>query len=152
MTVGHDFRKAPVNMKLSDGGVCIFIMGVILPNAKKIQSTGKTPLGYELHIGKVRSTLRGIDQLHGPTFHSICGNLIIYKPSLTNPSMFEPGESRPALLQSRPTEGAKLSTDGRGFSSPPTGGGNFFGPPKGGRPEMDGDFPHISFQKRALQL
>ncbi|CAM6031875.1 unnamed protein product [Sphagnum compactum] len=111
MTVGHDFRKAPVNMKLSHGGVCIFIMGVILPNAEKIQSTGKTPLGYELHMGKIRSTLRGIDQLHGPTFHSICGNLIIYKPSPTNPLMFEHDESRPALLQSRPTEGAKLSTD-----------------------------------------
>nr|YP_009465589.1 cytochrome c biogenesis factor C [Trilophozia quinquedentata]AUZ97203.1 cytochrome c biogenesis factor C [Trilophozia quinquedentata] len=152
MTVGHDFRKAPVNMKLSHGGVCIFIMGVILPNAKKIQSTGKTPLGYELHIGKVRSTLRGIDQLHGPTFHSICGNLIIYQPSLTNPSMFEHGESRPALLQSRPTEGAKLSTHGRGFSSPPTGGGNFFGPPKGGRPEMAGGFPHTSLRKKGFTV
>nr|WIA66528.1 cytochrome c biogenesis factor C [Apopellia endiviifolia]WIA66569.1 cytochrome c biogenesis factor C [Apopellia endiviifolia] len=76
------FRKAPppVNMKISHGGVCIFIMGVILSNARKIQFTGKTPLGSELHIGKVRSTSRGIDQLHGPTFHSICGNLIIYKP------------------------------------------------------------------------
>nr|WIA66405.1 cytochrome c biogenesis factor C [Apopellia endiviifolia] len=74
-------RKAPpVNMKISHGGVCIFIMGVILSNARKIQFTGKTPLGSELHIGKVRSTSRGIDQLHGPTFHSICGNLIIYKP------------------------------------------------------------------------
>ncbi len=23
--------------------------------------------------------MRGIDQLHGPTFHSICGDLIIYE-------------------------------------------------------------------------
>nr|QIA60389.1 cytochrome c biogenesis factor C [Heteroscyphus zollingeri] len=145
MTVGHDFRKAPVNMKLSHGGVCIFIMGVILPNAGKIQSTGKTPLGYELHIGKVRSTLRGIDQLHGPTFHSICGNLIIYKPSLTNPLMFEHDESRPAPLHSRPTEGAKLSTDG----SPPTGEGNFgFGPPKGRRPEM----AHTSLRNKGFTV
>nr|QIA60850.1 cytochrome c biogenesis factor C [Makinoa crispata] len=134
MTVGRDFQKAPVNMKISHGGVCIFIMGVIPSNAKKIQFTGKTPLGSELHIGKVRSTLRGIDQLHGPTFHSICGNLIIYKPSPKNPLMFEHDGSRPALLRSRPTEGAKLSTNGRGFSSLPTGGGNFLGP-KGRRPE-----------------
>nr|QIA59894.1 cytochrome c biogenesis factor C [Asterella wallichiana] len=147
MTVGHDFRKAPVNMKISHGGVCIFIMGVILSNAKKIQFTGKTALGSELHIGKVRSTLRGIDQLHGPTFHSICGNLIIYKPSLKNPFIFEHDGSRPALLQSRPPEGANLSTNGRGFSSRPTGEGNFFGP-KGRRPEMALGFPHTSLPLR----
>ena len=149
--VGHEFRKVPVNMKISHGGVCIFIMGVILPNAKKIQSTGKTPLGSELHLGKVRSTLRGIDQLHGPTFHSICGNLIIYKPSLKNPLMFEHDGSRPALLQSRPTKGTKLSTDGRGFSSLPTGEGKFFGP-KGRRPEMAGKFPHTSLRKKGFRV
>nr|QIA59936.1 cytochrome c biogenesis factor C [Fossombronia cristula] len=147
MTVGRNFRKAPVNMKISHGGVCIFIMGAILSNAKKIQFTGKTPLGSELRIGKVRSTLRGIDQLHGPTFHSICGNLIIYKPSPKNPLMFEHDGSRPALLQSRPTEGAKLSTNGRGFSSLPTGGGNFLSS-KGRRPEMAGRFPHTSLPLR----
>ena len=41
------------------------------------------PLGSELHMGKERSCLRGLDHLHGPTSHSICGNLMIYKPSLT---------------------------------------------------------------------
>ena len=31
MAVGHGYyRKAPMNMNLSHGGVCIFIMGVIL--------------------------------------------------------------------------------------------------------------------------
>lgn len=150
MTVGHDFRNAPVNMKISHGGVCIFIMGVIVPSAKKIQSTGKTPLGSELHIGKVRSTLRGIDQLHGPTFHSICGNLIIYKPCLKKPLMFEHEKSRPALLQSRPTEGAKISTDGIGFSSLPMR--NFFGP-KGRRPEMiAGRSPHTSLRKKGFTI
>nr|QGQ61943.1 cytochrome c biogenesis factor C [Riccardia planiflora] len=145
MTVGHDFRKAPVNMKIPHGGVCIFVMGVILPNAKEIQSTGKTPLGSELHIGKVRSTLRGIDQLHGPTFHSICGNSIIYKPSPKTPLMFEHDGSRPALLQSpRPTEGAKLPPNG----SLPT---NFFGP-KGRRPEMAGRFTHTSLRKRGFTV
>nr|QIA60808.1 cytochrome c biogenesis factor C [Metzgeria leptoneura] len=149
MTVGHDFRKAPVNMKISHGGVCIFVMGVILPNAKKIQSTGKTPLGSELHIGKVRSTSRGIDQSHGPTFHSICGNLIIYKPSPKNPLVFEHDGSRLALLQSRPTGGAKLSPNGRGFSSLPTG--NLFGP-KGRRPEMAGRFTHTSLRKKSFTV
>jgi len=45
-------------------------------------------LGSELHIGKEHCCLRGIDQLHGPTFHSICGNLIIYEPSLKKPFIF----------------------------------------------------------------
>nr|QIA60146.1 cytochrome c biogenesis factor C [Haplomitrium mnioides]QIA60188.1 cytochrome c biogenesis factor C [Haplomitrium mnioides] len=140
MTVGGDFRKAPVNTKISHGGVCIFIMGVILSNAKKIQFTGLRPLGSELSIGKVCGTSRGIDQLHGPTPHSICGNSIIYEPSLKNPFMFEHDGSRPALSQSRPTEGAKLSTNERGFSSRPTGKGNLLGP-KGRRPEMALQFP-----------
>ncbi|MCD7453813.1 hypothetical protein HAX54_022272 [Datura stramonium] len=52
-------------------------------NTKKIQFTQRLPLGSELHMGKERCCLRGLDHLHGPTFHSICGNLMIYKPSLT---------------------------------------------------------------------
>nr|WDY31141.1 CcmFc [Cuscuta australis] len=53
-----------------------------IDNTKKIQFTQRLPLGSELHIGKERCCLRGLDHLHGPTFHSICGNLMIYKPSL----------------------------------------------------------------------
>ena len=52
-------------------------------NRKKIQFTQRLPLGSELHMGKERCCLRGLDHLHGPTFHSICGNLMIYKPSVT---------------------------------------------------------------------
>nr|YP_010500525.1 cytochrome c biogenesis FC [Theobroma grandiflorum]UXB55758.1 cytochrome c biogenesis FC [Theobroma grandiflorum] len=63
-------------------------------NTKKIQFTQRLPLGSELHMGKERCCLRGLDHLHGPTFHSICGNLMIYKPSLTNDRlMFEHDES-----------------------------------------------------------
>ncbi|KAM7249302.1 hypothetical protein ACFE04_019629 [Oxalis oulophora] len=41
----------------------------------------------------------GLDHLHGPTSHSICGNLMIYKPSLTNDRlMFEHDESLRADL------------------------------------------------------
>lgn len=53
-------------------------------NTKTIQFTQRFPLGSELHMGKERSCLRGLDHLHGPTFHSICGNCLIYKPFLTN--------------------------------------------------------------------
>jgi len=40
--------------------------------------------------------------LHGPTFHSICGNLIIYKPSLKNPFIFYYDESFRAIIDLLP--------------------------------------------------
>ncbi|KAG4936302.1 hypothetical protein JHK85_051221 [Glycine max] len=50
-------------------------------------------------MGKERCCFRGLDHLHGPTSHSICGNLMIYKPSLTNDRlMFEHDESLRADL------------------------------------------------------
>nr|YP_009745566.1 cytochrome c biogenesis factor C [Andreaea wangiana]QIH30041.1 cytochrome c biogenesis factor C [Andreaea wangiana] len=102
MDVGHDFRKVSMTMKISHVGVCIFIMGVILSNTKKRQFTQLLPLGSELHIGKERCCSRGIDQLHGPTFHSICGNLIIYKPSLKNPFIFKHDGSLRAIIDLLP--------------------------------------------------
>ena len=43
--------------------------------------------------------MRGIDHLHGPTSHSICGNFMIYKRSLTTDRlMFEHDESLRADL------------------------------------------------------
>nr|YP_010203738.1 cytochrome c biogenesis FC [Salix brachista]UAM95801.1 cytochrome c biogenesis FC [Salix brachista] len=102
MAVGHDYyQKAPMKMNISHGGVCIFMLGVLLSstNTKKIQFTQRLPLGSELHMGKERCCLRGLDHLHGPTSHSICGNLMIYKPSLTNDRlMFEHDESLRADL------------------------------------------------------
>lgn len=73
-----------------------------LTNTKKRQFTQLLPLGSELYIGKERCCLRGIDQLHGPTFHSICGNLIIYKPSLKNPFIFEHDGSLRAIIDLLP--------------------------------------------------
>nr|WML72258.1 cytochrome c biogenesis FC [Ceratophyllum demersum] len=100
MAVGHDYyQKAPIQIPISHGGVCIFMLGVLLSNTKKIQFTQRLPLGPELHMGKERCCLRGLDHLHGPTSHSICGNLLIYKPSLTNDRlMFEHDESLRADL------------------------------------------------------
>nr|QIV26029.2 cytochrome c biogenesis FC [Capsella bursa-pastoris] len=100
MAVGHDYyQKVPMKMNISHGGVCICMLGVLLSNTKKIQFTQRLPLGSELHMGKERCCLRGLDHLHGPTFHSICGNLMIYKPSLTNDRlMFEHDESLHADL------------------------------------------------------
>nr|AJP33427.1 cytochrome c biogenesis FC [Araucaria heterophylla]QJH91742.1 cytochrome c maturation subunit FC [Araucaria heterophylla]QXE43716.1 cytochrome c biogenesis FC [Araucaria cunninghamii] len=109
--VHGDYRKALMNMNLSHGGVCIFIIGVISSSTRKIQFTQRLPLGSELHMGKERCCLRGLDPLHGPTFHSIRGNLMIYKPfsssslprfgalrSLTNSFMFEHDESLRAIM------------------------------------------------------
>ncbi|TYI97481.1 hypothetical protein E1A91_D01G146400v1 [Gossypium mustelinum] len=59
-----------------------------------IMFTQRLPLGSKLYKGKERCCLRGLDHLHAPTFHFICGNLMIYKPSLTNDQlMFEHDES-----------------------------------------------------------
>ncbi|KAF7022803.1 hypothetical protein CFC21_035448 [Triticum aestivum] len=81
MAVGHDYyKKVKMNLSISHGGVCIFMLGVLLSstNTNKIQFTQRLPLGPELHMGKERCCLRGLDHLHGPTSHSICGNLMIY--------------------------------------------------------------------------
>lgn len=80
-------------------------------NTKKIEFTQRLPLGSELHMGSERCSLRGLDHLHGPTFHSICGNLMIYKPSLTKDRLiFQQDESlRADLLPIHfPTENGKV--------------------------------------------
>ncbi|GLJ58792.1 hypothetical protein SUGI_1480420 [Cryptomeria japonica] len=97
------YRKAPMDMNLSHGGVCIFIIGVILSSTRKIQFTQRLPLGSELHMGKERCCLRGLDSLHGPTFHPICGNLMIHKPgSLSRLRMNGHDESLRAIIDMLP--------------------------------------------------
>ncbi|MCL7029412.1 hypothetical protein MKW94_023837 [Papaver nudicaule] len=92
-----------MKIHLSHGGVCIFILGVLLSNTKKIQFTQRLPLGSELNMGKERCSLRGLDHLHGPTFRGICGNLMIYQPSLTKDRLiFEHDSSLRAALTSLP--------------------------------------------------
>nr|WRO38787.1 cytochrome c biogenesis FC [Dracaena cochinchinensis] len=102
MAVGHDYyKKVKMNLPISHGGVCIFMLGVLLSSTEtnKIQFTQRLPLGPELHMGKERCCLRGLDHLHGPTSHSICGNFMIYKPSPTSDRfMFEHDESLRADL------------------------------------------------------
>nr|BDI13109.1 cytochrome c biogenesis FC [Begonia coptidifolia] len=100
MAVGHDYyQKSPMKMNISHGGVCICMLSVLLSNTKKIKFTQRLPLGSELHMGKERCCLRGLDHLHGPTSHSICGHFMIYKPSLTNDRLvFEHDESLRADL------------------------------------------------------
>lgn len=83
-----------------------------LTNTKKRQFTQLLPLGSELHMGKERCCSRGIDQLHGPTFHSIRGNSIIYKPSLKNPFLFEHGGSLRAIIDLLPIAAPSYESEG----------------------------------------
>ncbi|CAN6454055.1 unnamed protein product [Victoria cruziana] len=98
VAVGHnEYQKAPMNLPISHGGVCICLLGVLLLCDPAF--TQRLPFGFELHMGLEHYCLRGLDRLHGPTSHSICGNLIIYKPSLMNNRLiFEHDESLHADL------------------------------------------------------
>ncbi|KAH0464224.1 hypothetical protein IEQ34_007010 [Dendrobium chrysotoxum] len=110
MAVGHDYyKKVKIHLPISHVGVCIFLLGVLLscdpvadvrPVAHAsyfFRAGGFTqhlPLGPELHMGKEHCCLRGLDNLHEPTFHSICGNFLLSKPSPTSDQfMFEHDES-----------------------------------------------------------
>jgi len=101
-----------------------------LTNTEKIQFTQLLPLGSELRIGKERRCLRGLDQLHGPTFNPIRGNSIPYEPSRTpggdlfrGPENGQPGEARSASPASPLLLPRGLIPDPRyPFSPPPLGG------------------------------
>ena len=48
-------------------------------NTKKIEFTQRLPLGSELYMEKERCSLRGLDHLHGPTFHSLTNDRLMLK-------------------------------------------------------------------------
>lgn len=75
----HEYPLSSMN--LSHAGVSTFLLGVLLSNTLKMEFTQRLSLGSELHMGKERCCLRSIDHLHGPSFHSICGNFLIYQES-----------------------------------------------------------------------
>nr|BCT42686.1 cytochrome c biogenesis FC [Musa acuminata]BCT42725.1 cytochrome c biogenesis FC [Musa acuminata]BCT42803.1 cytochrome c biogenesis FC [Musa acuminata]BCT43350.1 cytochrome c biogenesis FC [Musa acuminata]BCT43388.1 cytochrome c biogenesis FC [Musa acuminata AAA Group] len=97
--VAKQYCRLPARYRFSSGS---YRGTLVVPNTNKIQFTQLLPLGPELHMGKERCSLRGLDHLHGPTSHSICGNLIIYKPSPTSDRlMLEHDESLRADLLPR---------------------------------------------------
>ncbi len=66
-------------MQLAHGGLCAFIAGIIFSNSYKSQTTQMLHIGDSLCVGKsTLFILRGIDQLYGPTFQSICANLFVH--------------------------------------------------------------------------
>ena len=74
-----------IAQRLSHAGLIIWLIGVILSNRKKIQLTQIMHFDSLVKLGDQFCVLRSIDQNYGPTYQSICGNLVIYKSSLHNP-------------------------------------------------------------------
>lgn len=70
--------KGRTSMQLAHGGLCAFIAGIIVSNPYKSQATQMLQIGDLFSIDKnTLLILRGIDQLYGPTFQSICANLFV---------------------------------------------------------------------------
>ncbi|GAQ93806.1 cytochrome c biogenesis factor N (mitochondrion) [Klebsormidium nitens] len=70
--------KSRTSMQLAHGGLCAFIAGIIFSNPYKSQATQMLQIGDLFCIDKnTLLILRGIDQLYGPTFQSICANLFV---------------------------------------------------------------------------
>ena len=73
----NPFRRIAFNMRLSHIGVLVFLIGVIVSNRKKIQLVQIMRFGQQMQLDNSICSLRSIDQNYGPTYHSICGNIII---------------------------------------------------------------------------
>lgn len=70
--------KNRTSMQLAHGGLCVFIAGILFSNPYKSQVTQMLNIGDLFYIDKnTFLILRGIDQLYGPTFQSICANLFV---------------------------------------------------------------------------
>lgn len=77
--------KSRTNMQLAHGGLCAFIAGIIFSNPYKSQATQMSQIGDIFCIDKnTLLILRGIDQLYGPTFQSICANLFVQPNQLSS--------------------------------------------------------------------
>ena len=79
------------NMKVAHFGFLCFLIGVLLSNRKKTNNSLQMRPGFaaeqcvaQFKLGQKICSLRSIDQNMGPTFRSICGNIVIYQqPILT---------------------------------------------------------------------
>jgi cytochrome c-type biogenesis protein CcmF len=77
--------KNRTSMQLAHGGLCVFIAGIIFSNPYKSQATQMLSIGDLFYIDKnTFLILRGIDQLYGPTFQSICANLFVQPNQLSS--------------------------------------------------------------------
>jgi len=73
--------KGTLAMITAHIGIIIFITGIILSNTFKSQFTQLMHYGSLIRIGSEYCCLRSIDHAYAPTYHSICGNLLVTKPA-----------------------------------------------------------------------
>lgn len=85
--------KGTLAMVTAHIGIIIFITGIILSNTFKSQFTQLMHYGSLIRIGSEYCCLRSIDHAYAPTYHSICGNLLVTKPAdLASSKRFFPSE------------------------------------------------------------
>lgn len=77
-----------MSMKIAHASVVLFITGVLVSNSHKIQLTQIMRTGDEVQLGKLVCCLRGIDHNYGPTYRSICGNVVVYPLSNSHNAPF----------------------------------------------------------------
>jgi cytochrome c-type biogenesis protein CcmF len=90
--------KGRTSMQLAHGGLCVFIAGIIFSNTYKSQATQMLQIGDVLSIDNTLLILRGIDQLYGPTFQSICANLFVQPGSVEDATNLVGGDSSTPLF------------------------------------------------------
>ena len=78
------------SMKLAHTAFVLFITGVILSTRFKTQSTQIMYPGSQIQLGEKIASLRSVDQSLGPTYRSICANILIQtkKSELFTTTMF----------------------------------------------------------------
>nr|WNH36832.1 cytochrome c biogenesis FC [Gastrodia uraiensis] len=78
---------------------CVANYKMRCPGYPYIERGRRLTSGLEAECNCERCCLRGLDHLHGPTFHGICGNFLLSKPSTTSDRfMLEHDESLRADL------------------------------------------------------
>jgi hypothetical protein len=78
---GENPKGSASHMQIAHAGIVFFITGVLLSNTSTQQLTYVLRYGSERLLGNQICCLRGIDHHYGPTFHAICGNLVVYQHS-----------------------------------------------------------------------
>nr|QKQ14688.1 cytochrome c biogenesis CcmF N-terminal-like protein [Zygnema circumcarinatum] len=67
-----------IHMQIAHAGLVLFLSGVLLSNRHKTQLTQIMRSGSAVRLGNHICAFRGIDHNYGPTFRSICGNIVVY--------------------------------------------------------------------------
>nr|YP_009755783.1 heme lyase [Gonatozygon brebissonii]QIQ23061.1 heme lyase [Gonatozygon brebissonii] len=80
--IAHKVGNFQKSMKIAHSAIVVFLTGILFSNTNKIQFTQLMQKGSQIRLGQQHlCCLRSIDQNYGPTFHSICGNLLVYQKS-----------------------------------------------------------------------